>query len=67
VPGAWIGSVEPELRPHALASIADLPVKRVAVARHVIANLALDIGEVALGYLPTTETVTENLKPAVNL
>jgi acetoacetate decarboxylase len=38
-------------RAHALAPVADLPVKRVVAARHVIANLTLDIGEVAFDYL----------------
>jgi acetoacetate decarboxylase len=56
-----------ELHPHALAPVADLPVKRVVAARHVIANLTLDIGEVALDYLATTESAsTETVKLAVN-
>jgi acetoacetate decarboxylase len=45
-----------------LAPVAALPVKRVVGARHVIANLTLDIGEVAFDYLASTETV----KLAVN-
>jgi acetoacetate decarboxylase len=45
-----------------LAPVADLPVKRVVGARHVIANLTLDIGEVAFDYLASSETV----KLAVN-
>ena len=60
--GAWTGPAALELRPHALAPIADLPVKRVVGARHVIANLTLDIGEVALDYLASAES----MKLAVN-
>jgi acetoacetate decarboxylase len=53
--GAWGGPAALELHPHALAPIADLPVKRVVGARHVIANLTLDIGEVAFDYLAPAE------------
>jgi Enoyl-(Acyl carrier protein) reductase/Acetoacetate decarboxylase (ADC) len=49
--GAWSGPAALELNPHALAPIADLPVRRVVGARHMIANLTLDIGEVAFDYL----------------
>ncbi|WP_322055124.1 acetoacetate decarboxylase [Paraburkholderia bannensis] len=49
--GAWSGPAAIELHPHALAPVADLPVRRVVGARHVIANLTLDIGEVAFDYL----------------
>ncbi|MEW6341268.1 MAG: acetoacetate decarboxylase [Paraburkholderia sp.] len=66
--GAWSGPAALELHPHALAPVADLPVKRVVGARHVIANLTLDIGEVALDYLAAEETdSSENVKLAVNL
>lgn len=51
VTGAWSGPASLELRPHALAPVADLPVRRVIGARHVIANLTLDVGEVAFDYL----------------
>ena len=61
--GAWSGPAALELHPHALAPVADLPVKRVVGARHVIANLTLDIGEVALDYLAPSR---ERLKLAVN-
>jgi acetoacetate decarboxylase len=54
VHGAWSGPAELELHPHALAPVADLPVRRVVGARHVIANLTLDIGEVAFDYLADT-------------
>jgi acetoacetate decarboxylase len=45
-----------------LAPVADLPVKRVVGARQVIANLTLDVGEVAFDYLAQSD----NLKLAVN-
>ncbi|WP_109477206.1 acetoacetate decarboxylase [Paraburkholderia sp. C35] len=51
VRGAWSGPAALDLHPHALAPVAELPVKRVAGARHVIADLTLDIGEVAFDYL----------------
>lgn len=60
--GAWEGPAALELHPHALASVADLPVRKVIGARHVIANLTLDIGEVAFDYLAPVEPV----KLAVN-
>lgn len=59
--GAWSGPAALELRPHALAPLADLPVKRVVDARHVIANLTLDVGEVAFDYL-----APDNVKLAAN-
>lgn len=60
--GAWEGPAALELHPHALASVADLPVRKIIGARHVIANLTLDIGEVAFDYLAPVEPV----KLAVN-
>lgn len=54
VHGAWSGPAAIELHPHALAPVADLPVRRVVGARHVIADLTLDIGEVAFDYLAKT-------------
>ena len=60
--GAWSGPAALELHPHALAPIADLPVKRVVGARHVIANLTLDIGEVAFDYLAPAQAVTQTAR-----
>jgi acetoacetate decarboxylase len=60
--GAWEGPAALELHAHALAPVAGLPVKRVVGARHVIANLTLDIGEVVHDYLAPAE----HLKLAVN-
>jgi acetoacetate decarboxylase len=65
VTGAWSGPAALELHPHALAPVADLPVRRVVGARHVIANLTLDIGEVAFDYLAdTTSAASASNKPA---
>ncbi|WP_168787423.1 acetoacetate decarboxylase [Paraburkholderia aromaticivorans] len=55
--GAWGGPAALELHPHALAPVADLPVKKIVGARHVIANLTLDIGEVVLDYLAETPSL----------
>jgi acetoacetate decarboxylase len=55
--GAWSGPAALELHPHALAPVAELPVKRVVDARHVIANLTLDVGEVAFDYLASPDNV----------
>ncbi|WP_087047262.1 acetoacetate decarboxylase [Caballeronia ptereochthonis] len=60
--GAWEGPAALELHAHALAPIADLPVRKVVGARHVIANLTLDIGEVAYDYLAPAD----ELRLAVN-
>ncbi len=60
--GAWEGPAALELHAHALAPVADLPVRKVVGARHVIANLTLDIGEVAYDYLAHADS----LKLAVN-
>ncbi len=49
--GAWEGPAALELHPHALAPVAELPVGKIVGARHVIADLTLDIGEVAFDYL----------------
>lgn len=49
--GAWAGPAALELQHHALAPVADLPVRRVVGARQVVADLTLDSGEVAFDYL----------------
>ena len=51
VHGAWTGPAALDLLPHALAPVADLPVRRIVRARHILADLTLDIGEVAFDYL----------------
>jgi acetoacetate decarboxylase len=49
--GAWTGPAALELRPHALAPVADLPVREVISATHLIADLTLGLGEIAHDYL----------------
>jgi len=49
--GAWTGPGALELHAHALAPVAELPVKRVVSAMHFIADLTLDLGEVVYDYL----------------
>jgi acetoacetate decarboxylase len=51
IQGAWTGPGALDLLPHALAPVADLPVRRLLGARHVIADLTLDIDEMAFDYL----------------
>lgn len=51
VKGAWTGPGSLELRPHALAPIADLPVKKILSTVHFITDLTLPYGEVAEDYL----------------
>ncbi|WP_206954523.1 acetoacetate decarboxylase [Trinickia acidisoli] len=55
--GAWEGPAALELHPHALAPVADLPVRKIVGARHFVANLTLDIGEVVYDYLAPDESV----------
>jgi len=64
--GAWSGPAALELHPHALAPIADLPVRRVVGARHIIANLTLDIGEVAFDYLAPDQAASKAAKGSHN-
>ncbi|KAA6182527.1 acetoacetate decarboxylase [Thiohalocapsa marina] len=51
VKGAWSGPGALALFPHALAPVADLPVLEVVAARHLIADLTLNLGEVVVDYL----------------
>jgi acetoacetate decarboxylase len=48
---AYTGPVALELFNHALAPVADLPILKIVGAKHVVANLTLGLGEVALDYL----------------
>jgi acetoacetate decarboxylase len=52
--GAWARPAALELRHHALAPVADLPVQRAVGARQVLADLTHDIGDVAFDYLANT-------------
>lgn len=53
VKGAWSGPAALELHPHALAPVADLPVREIVSARHIIADLTLGLGKVVHDYLKT--------------
>ena len=49
--GAWTGPAGLELHPHALAPVAQLPVREVIAATHLVADLTLGLGEVIHDYL----------------
>jgi len=49
--GAWTGPAALALYPHALAPVADLPVREVISCIHLIADFTLDLGEVVHDYL----------------
>ena len=51
VKGAWSGPAQLEFFKHALAPVADLPIKKIIGAKHLVANLTLGLGEVVLDYL----------------
>ena len=49
--GAWSGPATLSLFPHALAPVADLPVREIVSAVHLIADLTLELGQVVHDYL----------------
>jgi acetoacetate decarboxylase len=49
--GAWSGPASLDLRPHALAPVADLPVREVISATHIVADITLGLGKVVHDYL----------------
>ncbi|MGC8469878.1 MAG: acetoacetate decarboxylase [Acetobacteraceae bacterium] len=49
--GAWTGPGALELHPHALAPIAELPVREILGATHLVADLTLGLGSVVFDYL----------------
>lgn len=49
--GAWTGPGALDLRPHALAPVADLPVLEIVSATHLTADLTLGLGTVVHDYL----------------
>ncbi len=51
--GAWTGPAALDLTPHALAPVADLPVREVISATHIVADLTLGLGKVVHDYLET--------------
>lgn len=59
VKGAWSGPAALDLRPHALAPVADLPVREILSATHILADLTLGLGKVVYDYLkPGKETAS---------
>jgi acetoacetate decarboxylase len=51
VKGAWTGPAALDLRPHALAPVAALPVREVISATHILADPTLGLGKVVYDYL----------------
>jgi acetoacetate decarboxylase len=51
VKGAWTGLASLELHPHAMAPIANFPVRSIIGVSHFIADLTLPYGEVAHDYI----------------
>ncbi|ETO92613.1 acetoacetate decarboxylase [Legionella oakridgensis] len=51
VKGAWQGPAQLELFHHALAPVAELPVKKVVGATHILTDLTLPYGRVVHDYL----------------
>ncbi|MEZ5925574.1 MAG: acetoacetate decarboxylase [Hyphomicrobiaceae bacterium] len=49
--GAWSGPAALELHHHALAPVAELPVRQVISAVHILTDLTLGLGEVVHDYL----------------
>jgi acetoacetate decarboxylase len=56
VKGAWSGPAGLELADHALAPVAELPVREVLSATHILADLTLGLGEVVHDYLKSKKT-----------
>ena len=51
VKGAWEGPARLQLFEHALAPVADLPVRDIVSAVHILTDLTLGLGEVVHDYL----------------
>jgi acetoacetate decarboxylase len=49
--GAWTGPGALDLHAHALAPVADLPVREIISATQIIADLTLGLGKVVYDYL----------------
>jgi len=50
VKGSWIGPGRLHLVPHVNAPVADLPVKKLTIAHHFVADLTLPYGRVIYDY-----------------
>lgn len=48
---AYTGPASLDLHPHALAPVADLPVREILGATHIVADLTLGLGKVVFDYL----------------
>lgn len=51
VKGAWSGPAELYLTPHAMAPVANLPVRKVISGAHILTDLTLPYGKVVFDYL----------------
>lgn len=51
VKGAWSGPAALHLVPHAMAPVADLPIRKIISATHIISDLTLPYGKVVWDYL----------------
>ncbi|GGI91936.1 acetoacetate decarboxylase [Legionella impletisoli] len=51
IKGAWTGPAELQLFQHALAPVAELPVKKIIAATHIVSDLTLPYGRVVHDYL----------------
>lgn len=56
VKGAWEGPAGLELHAHELAPVADLPVREVLSAVHILTDLTLGLGEVVHDFLQAAKT-----------
>ncbi|MEF3367593.1 acetoacetate decarboxylase [Methylocystis sp. 9N] len=48
---AYTGPASLDLRPHALAPVAELPVREIVSATHILADITLGLGKVVYDYL----------------
>ena len=53
--GAWTGPARLQLFEHALAPMADLPVREVVSASHIVTNLTLSPAQLVYDYLAETD------------
>lgn len=51
IKSAWSGPAALELHPHALAPVADLPVRKIISAMHLLTDVTLPYGKVVYDYL----------------
>ena len=51
IKGAWEGPAQLDLVAHAMAPIADLPIRKIVSAVHIVSDLTLPYGKVIHDYL----------------